>query len=506
MSILHHQFDQADIAEIDKRMNDIMQERIRREMYEGLRDYIPYDKQYAFHKARQVIRALVGANKCGKSWAGTAEMLLTVGKVHPWRPNYTGPINGRDCCVDFPTLRNTLVPIYEKMCPRAACTLPGKTFEGKPRRWPGLEGESWDKAYHKEDRMLRLADGSLIEFKSYDQKQESFGGPVCHIIRHDEEPPEFVFGENMARQMTVQSNLIFTLTPLQYSQWLWALLCQSASDKVFAINVKATDNPLVTPEVLALMESMIADEAEREARLYGEWSFKKGRIFKEYGPHNYIAYQEIPRHWQKIVSIDPHEEKPTFVTWGAYDQMSKRIFFYREKKYHDEIETVCRDIKLDSAADSIDEWVIDPSARKRATLRGQGSLLDKFLEFIPMLVEANNHAKEVVRDSIMKMVKPGIDGEPKLYVMSSCPMLHQQMLNYSWKPPTKTGEDRTKATVYKKNEDGVDCVIQTVQLFDAEDDFGVTANFDTSVYGMFDSKTPGMSPADPFNMRQIGHY
>lgn len=492
---------QAEIAEVDRQIHDILEEQVKRARYEGLRDYLPYNKQHQFHSAKQPIRAMVGPNKCGKSWAGTADILLTIGKVHPWRPNHTGPVAARDCCVDFKTLHNTLIPIYEQMCPRSACLLPGKTFEGKSRKWPGLEGSSWDEAYNSTKCSLRLADGSTVEFRSYDQKPAAFGGPVIHIIRHDEEPPEFIFGENMARQLTVGTNMIFTLTPLQYHQWLWVLLCQSASDKVFTVQVEAKDNPLVTPEVVALMESLIANDAEREARIYGRWSFSKGRIFKAYGEHNFIEYKPIPRHLRRIVSIDPHLEKPTFVTWSAYDQTNKRIYFYREQKYYDEVKTICQKIKLDCSGDEISDWVIDPSARQKAMIRGQGSLLDVFLEELPNLVEADNHAKEIVRDSIMRLVKPQADGEPKLFVMTSCPMLNQQMLNYSWKAPLKSGEDRGKAKVLKKDEDGVDCVIQTIQLLDIEDDFGIVTNFETEVYG-----APGFAAPNQFNFRHIGHH
>jgi len=476
-------------AQIDARLRDLTEEQNRLLREEGLRDYDPYHKQRLFHKAVQPIRAFVAANKAGKSWAGTADMLWTVGKTHPWRPNLIGPVWGRDCCVDFPTLRQTLLPIYQKMAPRYPCELPGLTFEGKKRLWPGLRKHQWSTAYSKEEKTLYLGDNSSIEFKSYDQDQESFGGPVRHVIRMDEEPPEFVFGENMARQMTTAVNLIFTVTMLGYSQWLYDLLIQRSQthpEDVFMVMADATDNPFVNLSVLKIMDEHILDEAEREARLHGRPTYLSGRILKNYGDHNLIDYKPPPRNWPIIIGIDPHAEKPTEVTWTALDPSENIPYVYREKTYANmDVEQISNDIKLTSQGENIERIIADPSTKQSASIRGEEAgrpLCEMFEDHLPELELGNNHNKDEYRDLLNKLCKNRTGKGPLFFVMRSCPKTHSQLLGYSWAPPPRSREDRKKPRVLKRNEDKCDCIIHTLQAID----FDMTDEYvgpKTSIYG-----------------------
>ena len=74
-------------------------------------------------------------------------------------------------------IQAVLIPTYKKLLPRGEAKLSGLTFEGKQRRWPGLEGGIWRKAWSDLDKMVHLADGSFIEFKSYEK---------THTIAEDE--------------------------------------------------------------------------------------------------------------------------------------------------------------------------------------------------------------------------------------------------------------------------------------------------------------------------------
>ena len=412
---------------------------------------------------------------------------MHAGKVHPWRENYLGSVFVRACCVDFATLGETIVPIFREILPRKRCKFDWPTFEGKEAWWPGLRGGSWKTAYDKLNRILYLneTDGGKIEFKSYDQDRESFGGPVRHIVWHDEEPPEFVFGENMARQFTCErNNILFTLTPLNYSKWLYTTLSEKAAynKAVFMVEGSSYDNPFASEKSIAFVESMVENEAERQARIYGKFTFVAGRILPKFGEHNKIEHQPMPKEWSRVIAIDPHEEKPTCVAWAAIDPYDNVPYVYREMKIRDNVEEVCRRIKGASSGERIERWTIDISARKSSTLRGQGSIVDKFKEYLPFLEEGNNHNKEKYRDLLSKIVKFNpILQKTKFYVTSACPITFHQLMNYSWRPPSKSGEDRTKPQVYKKDEDFCDCVILILQTMDFDfegisgfDGFGVT--------------------------------
>lgn len=382
---------------------------------------------------------------------------MTIGKIHPWRKNYHGRVTGRDCCVDFGVMNTVIIPTYKSILPRAEARLSGTTFEGKPRIWPGLKGGSWRSAWSHDERAVYLEDGSFIEIKSYVQGVDHFAGPARHIIRMDEEPPQGIYNENVMRQVTTEQNLLFTMTPLNYSQWLYSDIYEaSAKDpNIDAFKMLSRDNPYANQELLATLEKDISDPVERAARLYGEFTYAQGRVWKEYGEHNLIDPKQIPRDWHRSLIIDPHPEKPTAVNWIAEDH-DGNLFVYREGDYKGDVKSICNEIKVQCGGEHIDMILIDPSARASASIRGQGPLTAEFRKYFPGILEANNN-RDLGWDIVRKLVRNGPSG-PGLYVMRNCPTTDFQMRNYSWKPPTASGESRSKPEVVKRNDDHCDCI------------------------------------------------
>lgn len=467
-----------------KQLAQMKAEYARQLEQEALRFYRPHEKQEAFHKSQASKRGLFGGNQSGKSYAGAMEIAWTVGKVHPWRPNMTGRIFGRDCCVDFGVMKSVMIPTYQAILPRREAKLKGKTFEGKTRIWPGLRGGSWRTAWSSEERSIYLEDGSFIEIKSYEQgrtNRDSFAGPPRHIVRMDEEPPEVLYNENVMRQVTTGQNLLFTMTPLNYSAWLHSQIYEAASRdaNIDVFQMASEDNPHADPELLKIMAADISDPIERAARLFGEFTYAKGRVWKEYGDHNLIDAAPIPQDWHRSIVIDPHPEKPTAVNWFAEDHQ-EHIYCYREADYGGDVKHISDQIKTDCGTESIDAMWIDPSSRQSAAIRGKGSLVDEFRKYFPAIIEANNN-REVGWDIVRKMVRDTPTG-PKFFVMRCCPVTDFQMRNYSWKPPMKTGESRNKPEVVKRNDDHCDNVRYRwmARFVSGQEEF---AGFEMGVYG-----------------------
>ena len=435
-------------------MNNLKAEYARWLAEEALRFYEPHTSQLDFHKSQAKIRGIFSGNQWGKTYAGCMEVAMTVDKVHPYRKNRVGAVTARDCCVSFNTIQAVLIPTYKRILPRSKAKLDGKTHEGADRIWPGLRGGSWRTAWVADDKMLHLADGSFIEFKSYEQGRELFQGPPRHIIREDEEPKEMIHTENLARQFTTGTNLIMTMTPLKYSQWCFAQIYEASvtDPDIEVFGGSSRDNPYIDLDALETLESMCTDEVEKAARLHGEFTFAKGRVWPEYGEHNRIPFQKLPDDWHKSIIIDPHPEKPTAVNWVAEDEAG-RLYCYREANYGGTVEEIANNIKVETN-ETISLMLIDPSSRQSAAIRGQGSLVDEFRKYFPRIIEANN-AREAGWNKVRSMVVDGPNG-PKLFVMSNCPVTDFQMRNYSWKPPTASGEDRSKPDVVKRNDDHCD--------------------------------------------------
>lgn len=472
---------------------DAKLEKIRRLQEEHLRYYKPNPVQLAMHKSQASKRGLFAANQSGKSFSQLMEMIMTVGKVHPWRPNKTGIVMGRLCCQDVSVIEATILPTLKRIIPREECVLrgykytiergkyagteieiPNVTFEGKPKRFAGLLGGDFDKAYDKQNKVLTFADGSFIEIKTYEQDLQSYAGPPRDIIGHDEEPPEDKYRENVARQVTRGINLLFAMTPLNYSQWLYAeIYSQAVNDKNIDIfQMSAYDNPTADYDALAQLEASIADPAERAARMHGAFTYLEGLVYKGYGDHNYIEPFAMPKDWHRTIVIDPHPAKPTAVSWFAED-FDGKVYCYREAQIKGDIDEVCNEIKALSGGDKIDDIFCDPACKGQKTEWGKQSIYFDLQQHFPRIQLANNDVNAGI-EKVKRMVNNKQGSGPRFFVFKTCPETDWQMRNLSWKGPTKTGEDRRKPEVVKKKDDLADNVrykVMTIIEYKKYDDF-----------------------------------
>lgn len=437
---------------------EVLGEIVRQGTEEQFRLYRPHPTQLAFHKSRALQRGLFGGNQSGKSFAGCCEIAYTVGKCHPYRPNEIGPVFARECCVNFATIKGVLVKTYRKLLPRGRCDLGWTTYEGKPASWPGLKGGSWKTAWNEMDKTLSLEDGGFIEFRTYEQGREAMQGAQFHIIRHDEEPSESIYEENLARQITFKTNILFTLTPLNYSQWLYERIYQlsAKNEKIDAFMMSVYENPYANVEAIQAMEAACTDPAIRAARLHGEFTFLSGRVYKEYGDHNLVAPFNVPDHWEMTIVIDPHLTKPTYVNLFADDPDTGVTYCIAEGAFGGDVPQVCGQISLMVGKRHVNKWLIDPSANAEHKIYGKGKLINEFRKYIKYLVPANNNRElgwEAVRQAVRQV--PGTVG-PKFRIFSSCPGTDQQMRNYMWRAPLRSGEDRGKPEVFKRKDDWCD--------------------------------------------------
>lgn len=70
------------------------------------------------------------------------------------------------------------------------------------------------------NRLIVFDNGSLIRFKTYDQKADSFQGTSKDLIWNDEEPPEGIYNEQKARLIDRDGIMIVTMTPVKGVTWI----------------------------------------------------------------------------------------------------------------------------------------------------------------------------------------------------------------------------------------------------------------------------------------------
>ena len=155
----------------------------RRKQQELIRYYKPYDDrgyQLDFHKSLKKRRGVLGSNRSGKTTVDVAECEWWATGTHPYRETPEPPIRIRVCCTDFKRgILKVMIPKFQEFVIRE-----------------NLRGKSWDTAFSKEEMTFYWENGSFVEFMSYDQDVEKFGGVSRHLIIEDEPSPEEIHGEN----------------------------------------------------------------------------------------------------------------------------------------------------------------------------------------------------------------------------------------------------------------------------------------------------------------------
>jgi len=217
----------------------------------------------------------------------------------------------------------------------------------------------------------------------------------------------------------------------------------------------------------------LTNEAERRAKLYGDWYTFTGQVFKFRNepmpdePDNarhVIEPFEIPNWWTKIRALDWGQAAMTYCVWAAISPW-KRVYIYRE--YSPKIGTLISDWGSDisrlSQGEVYKDSVIDPSSRVRDKKDNESilsqvnthtgynwSLADndrisgktlcedylrwwqKPISYVPPEGYKEDTANDILRkqgvyarDEYIKMFLPQAEetGLPRLQIFKTCPIL-----------------------------------------------------------------------------------
>lgn len=376
----------------------------------NIKKYQPHEKQHTFHTSTHKSKLYIGGNRSGKSVGGVIEALWRATCTHPYRPdlNALGPTRGRVVAVDFVNgVEQIIFPIYKQW------VLPSS-----------LRGGSWDRAYDKTLRTLFFANGSQIEFKSYDQDLDKFAGVSRHWTHFDEEPPKPIWLECLARLIDTDGDWWLTMTPVEGVTWVYddifspnyELPVEEQDTRIIQINT--LENPFLSQRAIADFAKQI-DNDDIETRIGGGFVQKGGKIFKDFDykpggrhvlpdgflqkvPPNELATVFDPKQWLWIMCLDHGLNNPTAVLWLAVDPGGFIIVF--DEYYHAE-----RSIKQN--ADGIkakirehgrfpDLLVADPSIRNRNPT-SMTSIHEEYQKYGLSFIDGNND----VKSGIVRMKK-----------------------------------------------------------------------------------------------------
>lgn len=279
--------------------------------------------QVDFHKAASThrIRYFVGGNRTGKSTAGFVEdILLSTGR-HPYHKKWKTPCKGVVIVQDFENAAKNILEVkFNEWCPKG-------------------EIEKLDRNQIGAIRKLYFKNGSTIDVLSHDQDIKVFEGSDYDFAHFDEPPPRKIYTA-VWRGLTDRGGMMYvTATPLT-SPWMYQeYKLATAGDPirwfVFVSMKENAKNLGDGDEALGLKRinefASLLDDAERDARLNGQFAQVQGQIFKDFNKdHHMIRPFDIPAHWKIYESIDPHPQKDWAVSWTAITDSGNKILLRGE--------------------------------------------------------------------------------------------------------------------------------------------------------------------------------
>lgn len=387
--------------------------------------YEPHEKQLAFHSSTKKERLYVGGNRSGKSVGGCVEDIYRLRGEHPFQAVPSAPVAGRIVGVDFDNgIEKILKPIIQKWIP------PSLLING-----------NWEDSYNKGLRTLTCDNGSTLEFMSYVQEVDKFAGTSRHFVHLDEEPPRLVYEECKARTLDVGGVIYLTMTPLEGMDWSYDQLYipgKNNDPRIDVIEVDISDNPHVPQEEIVEFYGNM-DEDTRRIRQHGEYIHIGGAVFKKFGDHNIVPYDEfdlryfISQGWKLYASMDHGYNNPAAWLWHvvAPEPRLQIITFFEHYMREWTIKQHASHIKdIERALGYIPEFRIgDPAIAQRNGETGNSVKTAYALEEI-YIAEGNNDVKSSI-DRIISYLGPV--ESPHWLITDNCVNLMNEMKRARWK-------------------------------------------------------------------------
>jgi phage terminase large subunit-like protein len=295
-------------------LNDLLQELADQKRYRKIDQFVPYPKQEKFMAdgATKRERLLRAGNQEGKTYAGSAETAYHLTGEYPswWTGRrFDHPVNAWAAGESSVLVRDK--PQAE-LCGKPGVEeafgtgfIPREAFAGKPSLSRGVT-DAYDtiQVTHKTNGVV---DGvSTLTFKSYEQGRLKFHSGTLDFVWCDEEPPEDIYTEILARITATDGMVFTTFTPLKGMSTVVSKFLNEQSpdrsDTVMTIYEAKHIKPEDIPKILAGYPAH-----QRDARAMGVPFQGSGRIFNfsdETLSEPAIPFELIPKEWAKLWGMD----------------------------------------------------------------------------------------------------------------------------------------------------------------------------------------------------------
>lgn len=410
---------------------------------------MPYQEQ--FHTDRYRQRSIFGGNGSGKTRAMVWEMVCFAMGFNPYKPDLFVPAPC-DIVIAGQTAKTMRMYLNDYIFR----FLPAKEI----KKVHYLRNDMID--------FIELHNGRRIILMSYDQGRERFQGFAPFAVGMDEEPPEEIYHEVLARVMRTKGYLVMAMTPLSGLSWTYhEIYLKSREDpETQAYMWDTRDNATLDAEEVARIMEKFPEEIRR-ARMTGQFVGMTGIIYPWLNDDDaYCTPFEIPAHWQRVRSIDESGAGVTCCLWFAVDEFSN-LWLYRE--YYAKMKTISEhaaSIRMMSAGEEYIYDLIDGACLKR---QATGTALKTSYEYWTEALYGDNRRSQLVpvtekslQDGVMTVqeylkaaaryrAKEWNYDHPFVRVFKGLNAFKTEARMYHWKPLGRHARGSFGATPVQKN-------------------------------------------------------
>lgn len=390
----------------------------------NIHGYKPHEKQVLFHSSSARGRLYIGGNRSGKTTGGIVEDIWMSTKKHPYRANILNrPCRGRVVGVDFlQGVQKIILPQFARWLP------PSELING-----------SWEDSYSKAERTLTFANGSFIEFMSYDQDLVKFAGTSRDFIHYDEEPPQDIFTECSARLVDTAGSWWMTMTPVDGMTWIYDNIYLAAQldtkDLLKVVEVDMRDNPHLLPGEVDMYEASL-DSDQKMARIKGKFVQIGGLVYKKFSPEIHVVDHMVPpKEWAWYASLDHGYNNPTAWLWHAVSPDGTVITFdehYEREQTVDQHSAIVNNRNIVHGRPP-DYYVGDPAIVQRNGVTATSIQTEYAQHGIGLLLGDNSVLAGVNRINQYLALNP--EGKPNWFITRNCPNLIREIQRLRWKTP-----------------------------------------------------------------------
>ena len=416
------------LAQIEKAMRDV-------DSWSAVR-FNPHAKQELFHSSKAHIRLFTGGNRSGKTTSGALEGISFALGYRPWLSKadidyYTPmktPTIGRIICEDFTATASGV--IVQKLHD----WLPDGVLKKKPKRnQQGVE------VY------FEFVNGSVFDIMTNEQEDSVFESKALDWAWCDEPPRRPVYIGTSRGLVDTGGFMWLTMTPLK-EPWIYdeIQLKHGIDPDFFAVVVDIMDNVGYGLQIEDVERyGKLLNEDEKEARLHGKYKHLSGLIYKDFDPERHIVKKPftIPKHWPRIILIDPHPRTPHMVTWMARSPR-EQMFVYDELFEHCTVSELCAMIREKTGSDRIVGRYVDPSAYVESPL-DNSCWADEFLACgVPVDPAPKQLSYGITQ---VEAALKGTMNEPDLFFTRNCVRHIYEIQRYRWDDwKGRSGTERTE--------------------------------------------------------------